>query len=83
MKSSGGLASQTLTYLFFRRRFCAASFVEAHDSNEEGAAEGTPIYIDQLCSLPEYGKTTLFVDFSHILIKDVTVAEAISNQYYR
>ncbi len=42
-----------------------------------------PVYIDQIYALRDYNRTTLFVDFSHILRHDEVLARAISDQYYR
>ncbi|PWN50419.1 putative MCM6-involved in replication [Violaceomyces palustris] len=41
------------------------------------------IYVDQIKALRDYGRTTLFVDFSHVLRFDEVVARAISEQYLR
>lgn len=58
------------------------SFADPRNDNADEVQEG-PIYMDQLYSLPEYGKTTLFIDFSHVLQHDEILARAISEQYYR
>ncbi|KAI3487618.1 hypothetical protein L1887_48399 [Cichorium endivia] len=42
-----------------------------------------PLYIDQIYALRDYNRTTLFVDFSHILRHDEVLARAVSDQYYR
>jgi DNA replication licensing factor MCM6 len=47
------------------------------------AADGELIYIAQIHTMKEYGLTTLYVDFGHILQKDETLADAIQKQYYR
>ncbi|PWZ02651.1 putative MCM6-involved in replication [Testicularia cyperi] len=51
------------------------------DPNGERAQD--PLYIDQIFALRDYNRTTLFVDFSHILRTDEVLARAISDQYYR
>lgn len=49
----------------------------------DGEKVQDPIYIDQIYALRDYNRTTLFVDFSHILRHDEVLARAISDQYYR
>lgn len=51
------------------------------DPNGEKSQD--PVYIDQIYALRDYNRTTLFVDFSHILRHDEVLARAISDQYYR
>jgi len=41
------------------------------------------VYIDQIKALKDYGKTTLFVDFAHLLDYDEVFAVAVADQYYR
>lgn len=41
------------------------------------------IYIKQIKALKDYGKTTLYVDFSHLLDSDQEFAVAVADQYYR
>ncbi|EPQ28714.1 uncharacterized protein PFL1_03518 [Pseudozyma flocculosa PF-1] len=49
----------------------------------DGEKAQDPIYIDQIMALRDYGRTTLFVDFSHVLRHDDVLARAVSDQYYR
>lgn len=49
----------------------------------DGDRNTEPIYIDQIYALRDYGRTTLFVDFSHVLRYEEVLARAISEQYYR
>ena len=49
----------------------------------DGERVQDPVYIDQIYALRDYGRTTLFVDFSHVLRQDDVLARAISDQYYR
>ena len=42
-----------------------------------------PFYIEQLYAMRDYGRTTLYVDFEHVLRYDEVLARAISEQYYR
>lgn len=44
---------------------------------------GDLIYVDQIHLMKQYGITTLYVDYSHLLDRDETLAHAISAQYYR
>ncbi|KAN0063015.1 MCM DNA helicase complex subunit mcm6 [Thecaphora frezii] len=52
-------------------------------SDPDAEKPNEPIYIDQIVALRDYGRTTLFVDFSHVLRHDDVLARAISDQYYR
>jgi len=47
------------------------------------AVDGELIYIDQIHSMREFGLTTLYVDFGHILLSDEVLANAIQMHYYR
>ena len=47
------------------------------------STENEHIYIDQIHSMREYNLTTLYVDFSHILLQDEVLANAIQAHYYR
>ena len=47
------------------------------------AATEHPFYVEQLFAMRDYGRTTLYVDFEHILRYDEVLARAISEQYYR
>ncbi|KDN40343.1 MCM-domain-containing protein [Tilletiaria anomala UBC 951] len=49
----------------------------------DGDRAGAPIYIEQIRALQEYDKTTLFVDFTHVVQHEEVLARAISEQYYR
>lgn len=40
-------------------------------------------YIRQIKSMGEFGLTTLYIDFSHIIEREETLAKAITDQYYR
>ena len=42
-----------------------------------------PEYVEQLYIMRDYGRTTLYVDYRHILQHDEVLARAISEQYYR
>ncbi|KAF6762200.1 mis5 protein [Ephemerocybe angulata] len=46
-------------------------------------ADSERIYIEQIHSMKEYSLTTLYVDFSHILLQDEVLANAIQAHYYR
>lgn len=59
------------------------SFVDIHDADGDAVTQGVPMYIAQIHSLRDYNKTTLFVDFSHVLQHEEVLARAISQQYYR
>jgi len=48
-----------------------------------GSHPREPLYIDQIKALRDFQRTTLFVDFSHILRYEEILARAISEQYYR
>jgi DNA replicative helicase MCM subunit Mcm2 (Cdc46/Mcm family) len=51
------------------------SFVD-EESNEK-------YYVNQIQSLPEYDKTTIYVDFNHVWRFDEDLGQVVSNQYYR
>lgn len=59
------------------------SFVDGPDPDGDGSAQGNAKYVDHICGLRDYGQTTLYVDFTHILRHDEILARAISEQYYR
>ncbi len=40
-------------------------------------------YLNQIQNLPEYDKTTIYVDFNHVWKFDEDLGQVISNQYYR
>ena len=44
---------------------------------------GEKYYVHQIQSLPEYDKTTIYVDFNHVWKFDEDLGQVISNQYYR
>lgn len=46
-------------------------------------SQSESIYVEQLFAMRDYGRTTLYVDFRHILDYDEVLARAISEQYYR
>lgn len=56
-------------------------FVDDVDEAGEGGEE--PKYIEYIYALRDYGHTTLYVDFTHLLRHDEILARAISDQYYR
>ncbi|CEH16397.1 dna unwinding-related protein [Ceraceosorus bombacis] len=65
-----------------------ADFLETYVDNT--LADVTPIngqqpptYVEQLFALKDYNRTTLFVDFTHVLRHEEVLAKAISDQYYR
>ena len=61
-----------------------ASFTDSQDADGDAAPQGgEPTYIDQIYSLRDYGKTTLFVDFTHLLRHEEVLARAVADQYYR
>lgn len=45
--------------------------------------DGELIYVEQIHSMREYELTTLYVDFAHILQRDLVLADAVQKQYYR
>lgn len=49
---------------------------------EELSTDGKP-YLEQIKVLRSYAQTTLYVDFSHILEREVALSRAIQEQYYR
>ncbi|KAK0532983.1 MCM DNA helicase complex subunit mcm6 [Tilletia horrida] len=61
------------------------SFVDDTVTNDpaQGSQPREPLYIDQIKALRDFQRTTLFVDFSHILRYEEILARAISEQYYR
>ena len=44
-------------------------------------SQSESIYVEQLFAMRDYGRTTLYVDFRHILDYDEVLARAISEQY--
>lgn len=42
-----------------------------------------PYYLNQIQNLPDYDKTTVYVDFNHVWKFDEDLGQVISNQYYR
>lgn len=40
-------------------------------------------YLEQLETMKSYGKTTLFVDFTHILQTDAELANLVISEFYR
>ncbi|KAE8259426.1 hypothetical protein A4X13_0g1021 [Tilletia indica] len=61
------------------------SFIDDTILNDpsQGSHPREPLYIDQIKALRDFQRTTLFVDFSHILRYEEILARAISEQYYR
>jgi DNA replication licensing factor MCM6 len=45
--------------------------------------DGELIYVQQIHTMRECELTTLYVDYGHLLRKDVVLADAIQKQYYR
>ncbi|SHO75672.1 Similar to S.cerevisiae protein MCM6 (Protein involved in DNA replication) [Malassezia sympodialis ATCC 42132] len=64
-----------------RVRESFASFLERFTL--EDMAGRQPEYVEQLYIMRDYGRTTLYVDYRHILQHDEVLARAISEQYYR
>lgn len=70
----------------FAHRFADAVTLAPTPGSDGHAPESTEnehIYIDQIHSMREYNLTTLYVDFSHILLQDEVLANAIQAHYYR
>lgn len=55
---------------------------EARDDTE-GQEPGMAFYVEQIKSMREYEITTLYVDFTHLMEREETLAGAIRAQYYR
>ncbi|TFY78767.1 hypothetical protein EWM64_g5246 [Hericium alpestre] len=53
------------------------------DGDVPDAADGEVIYVEQIHTMREYGLTTLYVDYGHLLQKDDVLADAITKQYFR
>ncbi|KAG8993110.1 MCM DNA helicase complex subunit mcm6 [Tulasnella sp. JGI-2019a] len=51
-------------------------------TDDMDAPEDSP-YIAQIYAMKEYGLTTLFVDWGHLMNRDEVLAQAIEGQYYR
>ncbi|KAK0551395.1 MCM DNA helicase complex subunit mcm6 [Tilletia horrida] len=59
------------------------NFVDDTVPSDVSQESRDPLYIDQIKALRDFQRTTLFVDFSHVLRYEEILARAISEQYYR
>lgn len=55
---------------------------ESDDEDDEGDLNPR-LYVRQVKGMGEFELTTLYVDFSHLIEREETLAKAISDQYYR
>ncbi|KAJ7087381.1 MCM2/3/5 family-domain-containing protein [Mycena crocata] len=53
------------------------------DGDIPDALDGELVYVEQIHTMREYELTTLYINFSHILLRDEILADAIQKQYYR
>ncbi|WFD32979.1 DNA helicase [Malassezia sp. CBS 17886] len=58
------------------------AFMENYVSDTD-AGEKRATYVEQLYTMRDYGRVTLYVDFRHVLWYDEVLARAIGEQYYR
>ena len=64
-----------------RVRESFAAFLERYMGDRPSSPDS--IYVEQLYAMRDYGRTTLYVDFDHVLDHDEVLARAITEQYYR
>ena len=64
-----------------RVRESFAAFLERYMGDRPSSPDS--IYVEQLYAMRDYGRTTLYVDFAHVLDHDEVLARAITEQYYR
>lgn len=64
-----------------RVRESFAAFLERYMGDRPSQSDS--IYVEQLYAMRDYGRTTLYIDFQHILDHDEVLARAIREQYYR
>lgn len=77
--------------LYPKTHFVHCSFTEEVDlpatpksgSDTEDDISPELVYVHQVRSMRDYGLTTLYVDYTHLLQKDDVLADAIQRQYYR
>lgn len=55
----------------------------ASDDIPNAPEEGLRIYVEQIQIMRDHELTTLYVDFTHILMRDDVLARAIQTKYYR
>jgi DNA replicative helicase MCM subunit Mcm2 (Cdc46/Mcm family) len=63
--------------------FDASMMVETTDAELTSMQRATYDYVAQLAHMAQNNKTTLFVNFQHVVEKDAELAEAIEMEYYR
>lgn len=74
--------SVSLTWSAFHHSYVEEPLSGSPDPDGDGYGTEPP-YVAQVAALAEFGRSTLYVDFTHLLRYQSLLAEAVSQQYYR